>query len=119
MTTHFRAHARRPVRFPVTLIGLRTSMEAPALLTDLSLAGAGLECVEPVYPGDRLSVAFAAPTMWDPLVVSALVAWTRSVESFDPHGRSRVVSRAGVTFDYPTPDAVLSMYEMLSAIGYE
>jgi hypothetical protein len=119
MNAHFRAHARRPVRFPVTLIGLRTSMEAPAVLIDLSLAGAGFECVETVYAGDRLSIAFPTPTMWDPLVVSALVAWARPGESVDNYGRSRAISRAGVTFDYPTPDTVLSMYEMLTAIGYE
>ncbi len=94
-------------------------MEAPAVLTDISLAGAGFETVETVYPGDRLSISFATPTMWDPLVVSALVVWARQGESTDVHGRTRIVCRAGVAFDYATPDAALSMYEMLGAIGFE
>lgn len=94
-------------------------MEAAATLTDLSLAGAGLETAETLYAGDRLSIAFATPTMWDPLVVSAVVAWARTGESVDAYGRTRVVTRVGVAFDYATPDAVLSMYEMLAAVAYE
>lgn len=94
-------------------------MEAPAVLTDISLAGAGFESVETVHPGDRVSLSFATPTMWDPLVVSAIVAWSRQTESLDVYGRTRIVCRAGVAFDYASPDATLAMYEMLAAIGYE
>ena len=34
-------------------------------------------------------------------------------------GRPRTSARAGLAFDYPTPDATLAMFEMLVAIGFE
>lgn len=120
--SHFRAHERRPVRLPVTIIGKRTGAERHAYVTDVSLAGAGLETEEPLVPGDRLSVSFATPTMWDPLVLFGVVAWShapRLTAELDALGRPRAAARAGVAFEYSTPDAVLAMFEMLSALGYE
>ena len=88
----------------------------------VSLAGAGIETDEPLIPGDRVSVTLATPTMWDPLVLEAVVAWAhppRPTQAIDALGRSRVVARAGVFFEYPTPAPVLAMFEMLATLGYE
>jgi hypothetical protein len=37
----------------------------------------------------------------------------------DALGRPRGAARAGLRFDYPTPDATLATFEMLIAIGFE
>jgi hypothetical protein len=90
---------------------------------DISLAGAGVETDEPLLPGERLSVAFATPTLWDPLILTAVVAWAHPVRpkagELDAFGRPRSSARAGLAFDYPTPDATLAMFEMLVATGFE
>jgi len=93
-----------------------------ATVVDLSLAGAGLEGDEPFSPGDRLAVTFSTPTMWDPLVIAGVVAWAhppRPVGGADAFGRPRTVARAGIAFDYASPESTLAMFEMLATLGYE
>jgi hypothetical protein len=122
---HFRAHERREVRLAVILVGLvgqRSGVERQAVVVDLSLAGAGLETDEPLVPGERLAVTLSTPTMWDPLVIDAVVAWAhppRASTEVDSIGRSRTVARAGVVFDYPNASLVLSLFEMLATLGFE
>jgi hypothetical protein len=119
---HFRAHERREVRLTVEVAGQRSGVRRPALVVDLSLAGAGIETDEPFFPGDRISVTLATPTMWDPLVLEAVVAWAhppRPAQPVDALGRPRTLSRAGIVFDYPAPASVLAMFEMLATLGYE
>ncbi|MDB5215407.1 MAG: hypothetical protein JWO86_3334 [Myxococcaceae bacterium] len=122
---HFRAHERREVRLAVILVGLvgqRSGVERQAVVVDLSLAGAGLETDEPLVPGERLTVTLSTPTMWDPLVIDAVVAWAhppRASTEVDSIGRSRTVARAGVVFDYPNASLVLSLFEMLATLGFE
>ena len=110
------------MRLTVGLVGQRSGAERQAVVLDLSLAGAGVETDEPLVPGERLSVSLATPTMWDPLVLDAVVAWAHPVRAsaeVDARGRSRAVARAGIAFDYPTPALVLAMFEMLTTLGYE
>ena len=123
---HFRAHERRAVRLAVDLVCRRdpyaSGTERQAVVVDLSLAGAGVETEEPLVPGERLSVTLATPTMWDPLVIEAVVAWAHpraTSQAVDSLGRTRSVARAGIVFDYPAPKAVLAMFEMLATLGYE
>ena len=119
---HFRAHERREARLPVQVVGHRSGVERQALVVDLSLAGAGLETDEPLVPGERLSLTLSTPTMWDPLVIEAVVAWAhppRVTAAVDAIGRSRTVARAGVAFDYPSPALVLSLFEMLATLDFE
>ena len=121
-TSHFRAHQRRPVRLGVVLRSERLGWERSGTVIDIHLAGAGVETDEPLVAGDRISIAFATPTMWDPLVITAAVAWAhpqRPTNELDALGRPRMSARAGLAFDYPTPDATLAMFEMLVAIGFE
>jgi hypothetical protein len=106
----------------VTLRGERTGWERTASLVDLSLGGAGVESEEPLVPGEPLTIVLATPTMWDPLVLRAIVAWAhplRTTDELDALGRMRLLSRAGLSFDYATPDATLAMFEMLTAIGFD
>jgi hypothetical protein len=133
--SHFRAHGRRLVRLNVTLRAERAVTPQPigspqppgdwersGTIVDLTLAGAGVETDEPLVLGERVSVAFATPTLWDPLILTAVVAWAnpaRHIQGVDMLGRPRSSARAGLAFDYPTPDATLAMFEMLVAIGFE
>lgn len=120
-SAHFRAHDRREVRLAVEVVGQR-SIERQAVVVDLSLAGAGLETEAALTPGERLTLTLSTPTMWDPLVIEAVVAWAhppRSSPDLDSIGRSRTVARAGVAFDYPEPSVALAMFEMLATLGYE
>ena len=92
---------------------------------DVSLAGAGLETEEMLMPGERITLAFQTPTLWDPLVLSAIVTWSAPPRLREPGsaqpavGRHRPVARSGVAFDYPAPDIVFAMFEMLTTLDYE
>ncbi|OJY21977.1 MAG: hypothetical protein BGO98_34675 [Myxococcales bacterium 68-20] len=100
----------------------RGTWERPGTVIDLHLAGAGLETDEPLVAGERVTIAFATPTLWDPLVLTAVVAWAHplaTTNELDALGRPRSIARSGLAFDYPTPDATLAMFEMLVAIGFE
>lgn len=106
----------------MTLRGERAGWERPAALLDLGLGGAGVATEEPLAPGEHVVIVLATPTMWDPLVVRALVAWAhplRPTEEVDALGRPKVLSRAGLSFDYATPDAALALFEMLLSVGFE
>lgn len=119
---HFRAHERREVRLAVQVVGQRSGVERPAIVVDLSLAGAGLETDEQLVPGERLSLTLSTPTMWDPLVLDAVVTWAhppRASTAVDAIGRSRTVARAGLVFDYANASLVLSLFEMLATLGFE
>lgn len=120
--SHFRAHERREVRLTVAIASQRSGFERQAVVIDLSLAGAGVETEEPLSPGERLAVSFQTPTMWDPLVVSAVVAWAhpaKATATLDALRRPKMAARSGIAFDYPTPDDVLAMFEMLATLDYE
>jgi hypothetical protein len=120
--SHFRAHERRRVRLPVTIRGERDDWERSGTVIDIHIAGAGIETDTPLRAGERVTVAFAAPGLWDPLILSAVIAWAhplRTKSEVDPLGRPRSSARAGLTFDYQTPDATLAMFEMLSTLAYE
>jgi hypothetical protein len=118
-TAHFRAHERRALRLAIELVVERTGVRQPALVVDLSLAGAGLETEEPLTPGERLSLTLATPAMWDPLVVEAVVAWSMAPHDVDPLGRSRAFARAGVAFAYAAPKGTLAMFQLLTTLGFE
>ena len=119
---HFRAHERRPVRLFVSVDGQRSGLDRQATVIDVSLAGAGIETEQALVPGERIAVSFSTPTLWDPLVLNAVVAWAhppRATAELDALGRPRIAARAGLAFAYPDPAAVLAMFEMLSTLGYE
>jgi hypothetical protein len=106
----------------VRVAGQRTGLDRQATVVDVSLAGAGLETEEPLIPGDRVAISFATPTLWDPLVLTGVVAWAlppRATGEIDALGRPRIIAQAGIAFDYPAAEPVLAMFEMLASLGYE
>ncbi|MCL2726340.1 MAG: PilZ domain-containing protein [Polyangiaceae bacterium] len=116
-TVHFRAHARKPVRLNVGIDGFRSNDSREAVIVDVSIAGAGLETNEPLAPGERILVSFQTPALWDPLVVSAVVAWAQPPRAAEATLQpTESIARAGVTFDYATPADVLAMHAMLDAL---
>ncbi len=121
MPPHFRAHGRRGVRLPIEIA--RSGAEPHAAeLVDLGLAGAGVETEEPLVVGERVQMTLSTPTLWDPLVLDAVVAWSGEAGTHakgDPRARSRSVARAGLAFDYASPSVVLAMFGMLATVGYE
>lgn len=111
---HFRAIARRPVRLEILIRSVRAGWERPATAIDIGLGGAGVETDAPLAPGERLEVAFSTPTLWDPLVVPAVVAWAAGGLT---HERGAPPTRrAGLAFDYASPDEPLAVFEMLAAM---
>jgi hypothetical protein len=60
--------------------------------------------------GDALTLSFTAPTLWDPLVLGARVAWLA------PGSGPRA---AGVAFEHKATDAVFALYELIVTLGYE
>jgi hypothetical protein len=83
-----------------------------AAVENIGLGGA---CIlierEPVAVGDALTLSFTAPTLWDPLVIRARVAWL---------GTSAAGPRpGGVAFEHNATDAVFALYELIVTIGYE
>lgn len=109
------------MRLAVGLGGARSG-ERAATCIDISLAGAGVETEEMLVPGERVTLSFQTPTLWDPLVLTAVVTWSAPAKpregSFSV-GRHRPLARAGVAFDYPAPDIVFAMFEMLATLDYE
>jgi PilZ domain len=119
---HFRAHERRPVKLSVGIAAERPGAERHATVLNVSLAGAGLELEAPLVPGEKLALSFTTPTLWDPLVLRAVVTWSEDPApraELDALGRPRITARAGVAFDYADPASVLAMYELIASLAYD
>ena len=106
----------------MTLRAAHGGWERAGRVVDITLAGAGLETEDALTAGERITIAFLTPTLWDPLVLAAVVAWAHPVgpsTETDPLGRPRLVARAGLAFDYPSADVTLAMFDMLAAVGFD
>lgn len=106
------------MRLEVLLRSERAGWERSATVIDISIGGAGVEIDVPLAPGEHLEVAFSTPTRWDPLVVPAVVVWSTPPLAAHANG-ALATSRAGLAFDYATPDATMAVFEMLAAMGLE
>jgi hypothetical protein len=62
--------------------------------------------------GDAVTLSFTAPTLWDPLVLRARVAWIGALAQGEP-------MRAGLAFEHKAADAVFALYELIVTLGYE
>ena len=107
---HFRAFARRAVTLPVT-VSMEGAGARPARLVNLGLGGACVAGSEKTEPGSVVTLEVHAPNLWDPLVVSARVAWVQYT------GPRKVL--AGLAFDHSAGPALPSLVELLGAYGYE
>jgi hypothetical protein len=99
-------HARRPVRLRALLTHIDEGWQRHVDVVDLGLGGARLATSEKLSSGDKVSLSFTAPTLWDPLVLRAKVAWAKS-------------TMAGVTFEHKNPTATFALFELVATMGYE
>lgn len=108
---HFRAHGRRRVDLSATVRGGGSTLSKSAGVVDLSLGGACLTLAEPLALDARVTVEIAAPTLWDPLLLTARVAWVR-------YGGGTLGARVGVAFEHAAGGALLPLVELLGAHAY-
>lgn len=105
------------VRIPVVITRRGADAEGATLpglagtVIDASIAGVGLETEIALEEGEPVSISFATPTMWDPLVVDGVVRWSRADL---PKGFRRTL-RSGVAFTFQGGPDVLAVFEMLDA----
>lgn len=119
LTAHFRVHGRRTVQLSAELLGNSSSDHQTVIVTNLSMAGAGLETAEPLLPAKRFTLSLTAPSRWDPLLIPAIVAWADPPElttEGDGSGQLLTVVRAGLVFDHKDPSAALALYRVLSTL---
>jgi hypothetical protein len=109
-TGPFRAHPRRNVRLRALITHVAAGWQRHASVENMGLGGARVLLDERLAAGDAVTLSFTAPTLWDPLVLRARVAW---VVGGTPH------YSAGLAFEHKTADAVLALYELIVTLGYE
>jgi hypothetical protein len=98
------------VRLHALVVHLDAGWQRHGAVENLALGGACIVVDEPLAGGDKVTVSFTAPTLWDPLQLRARVVWSAAATS----GR-----RAGVAFEHPTADAIFALYELIVTLGYE
>ncbi len=106
----FRAHARKIVRMPTIVTHLQAGWQHQAAVENVSLGGACIRIEDALSVGDSVTLSFTAPTLWDPLVLLARVAWVAPGAGPRP---------AGVAFEHKATDAVFALYELMVTLGYE
>jgi PilZ domain len=105
----FRALARKRVSLAATLSHAHAGWRLEARVTDLSLGGARIQLTsKALSEGDRVKLSLATPTLWDPIELTAVVAWQR----VDGDHVS-----AGVWFDNQHEDDLLSLFDLLATAG--
>jgi Tfp pilus assembly protein PilZ len=107
---HFRAFARRAVNLPATVADGADGSK-PARLVNIGLGGACVEVPQPLNVGSAVTLQVSAPNLWDPLVVSATVAWIKTT--------SAGPALAGFAFDHTKKTALPALVELLGAYRYE
>jgi hypothetical protein len=98
------------VRLRALVTHVSAGWQRQAAVENMSLGGACVLLEERVATGDPLTLSFTAPTLWDPLVLRARVAWV----SGGPLPR-----RVGLAFEHRGAEAVFALYELIGALGYE
>jgi hypothetical protein len=91
---------------------VRAGWQRYAPVENMGLGGARVLIAEKLSPGDAITLSFTAPTLWDPLVLRARVAWISPAAP----GTER---RVGLAFEHKNPDAVFALYELIATLGYE
>jgi Tfp pilus assembly protein PilZ len=84
-----------------------------ATVENIGLGGACVVFDERVAAGDAVTVSVTAPTLWDPLVLRARVAWVA------PAATSQPPYRAGLAFEHKTAPAAFALYELIATLAYE
>jgi len=103
---------RRPVSLPATISSDLMGWESKAELVELGLGGARLIVREPIPPGTTLRLCVEAANLWDPLTLSARVAWSRQ---HPDEGRAWL----GLRFEMDSGQALCALIELLGREQYE
>jgi hypothetical protein len=98
------------VRITSLVTHMQSGWQHQAAVENIGLGGARVVVEGAITAGDSITLSFAAPSLWDPLVLHGRVAWVA------PGGPARAV---GVAFDHKATDAVFALYELIATIGYE
>jgi len=100
----FRRFPRQSVTLSAVVAHPVSGWQRDVRVLDLCLAGAGLDVVTvpEIGAGDRVSLSFTSPALWDPLTLTARVVWVQG-------------GRAGVAFEHKTPQSAHALYELLGA----
>lgn len=108
----FRHYPRQPVRLRATLAHPALGWQREIDVIDLGIAGAGVDGTGEfeVAQGERLTIAFHAATLWDPLTLTARIAWVRP-----ELGRGR----AGIAFEHKSPQSAYALFELLASLTVE
>jgi hypothetical protein len=102
------------VRLRVLMTHVQAGWQRYAPVENVGLGGARVVVEEKLAPGDAITLSFTAPTLWDPLVLRARVAWIGPTST--GVGTER---RVGLAFEHKNPDAVFALYELIATLGYE
>jgi hypothetical protein len=116
--TPFRAHARKTVRLAPLATHLQAGWQKSAVVENIGLGGARIRVDHLLAIGDVLTLSFTAPTLWDPLVLAARVAWVGPVVASGAASAAGPRA-AGVAFEHKATDAVFALYELIVTLGYE
>lgn len=109
---HFRATARRKLQIPVVLRSRGSTWDCEARMVDLGLGGTCVELPEFVPADTDLIVEIHTPTLWDPLVLRASIAWMAPCESI-----GKVL--AGIAFRHREPNSLMALFDLLGAHGFD
>jgi hypothetical protein len=104
----FRAHARRNVRLRAMVTHIEHGWQKHAEVENLGLGGACIVLPEALAVGEKISLSFVAPTLWDPLVLRARIIWTDSSRK-----------RAGVAFEHKSAQATFALFELVATMAYD
>ena len=66
---------------------------------------------DPLTVGERVTISFVAPTLWDPVPIQGRVAWVGPPTRVEP-------SRFGFAFDARDPWALFALFELMGTLTY-
>lgn len=104
MPSHYRRFPRQAVHVRASIAHPSAGFQHEIEVTDLGIAGAGVKVAKvELAPGDRVNISFLAPTLWDPLTLTARVVWSKD-------------GRAGLAFEHKSPPSTYALLELLAAL---
>ena len=82
-----------------------------AQVLNLGLGGAGISCRTTLRPEDQVMLTLMAPSLLDPLMLPARVAWVRAPELSG-------FLYAGLGFEAPDRTALLTLFQLIGALTF-
>ena len=89
----------------------RAGWQREAEVLDIALGGSCIALNEALSEGDRVTVSFFAPSLWDPLAMPSRVVWVGRGTRMD-------AARAGLVFEPKNAAAVFALFELVSSLDY-